>query len=157
LGTALVAAGMFSAAGSAAADAPFSFATTPGRLPKSVVPLEYHVTIVPRPASMTLDGSERVILDVRERTAQLVFNALNIRFRSARVDGQPAVAIDANDRTQRTTLRLARTLSRICGPARNDRSRHVPPTVSDRAGPGRHAHLDAIRVDRCAANVPVLG
>ncbi len=103
---------MFSAAGSAAADAPFSFATTPGRLPKSVVPLEYHVTIVPRPASMTLDGSERVLLDVRERTAQLVFNALNIRFRSARVDGQPAVAIDANDRTQRTTLRLARTLSR---------------------------------------------
>jgi hypothetical protein len=37
----------------AAAPAPFSFDAAPGRLPKNVLPLTYHVSIVPKPDDMT--------------------------------------------------------------------------------------------------------
>jgi aminopeptidase N len=71
-------------AGPAAADAPFTFDATPGRLPKTVVPLAYELTIVPHPQTLTLNGIERVTLDVRRPTSTLTFNALNLRFTQAR-------------------------------------------------------------------------
>jgi aminopeptidase N len=94
-----------------AADAPFAFATTPGRLPKTVLPLEYTLTITPHPATLTLGGTERVTLDVRRATTALVFNALNLRFTTVRVDGRAPLSVTPNDRTQRTTVQLARALS----------------------------------------------
>jgi hypothetical protein len=39
---------------------PYSFKTTPGRLPKQVVPLKYSIGIVPDPNKLTFSGSETV-------------------------------------------------------------------------------------------------
>jgi aminopeptidase N len=106
-----VAALIFLSAPTAAADAPFRFDSTPGRLPKTVVPRDYRLTIIPHPRELTLDGTEHVTLDVRRPTATLVFNALNLRFSQARVDGGAVASITPDDREQRATVRLARPLA----------------------------------------------
>ncbi len=89
-----------------AADAPFAFATTPGRLPKDVVPQAYTIRIAPHAERLTFDGSETVALAVRRPASTIVFNALNLHFSRVWVDGRPAHAVIVNDHTQRTTVRL---------------------------------------------------
>jgi aminopeptidase N len=106
---AAVALGTFGRA--AAADAPFSFATAPGHLPKTVVPVAYELTIEPHPATLALGGTERVTLDVQRPTIALEFNALNLRFTSVRIDGLPPRAVAPDDRSQRTTVTLAQPLA----------------------------------------------
>jgi aminopeptidase N len=46
----------------ARADAPFSFDSAPGRLPKDVVPLDYTFDLLPNIAATTFSGSEKVAL-----------------------------------------------------------------------------------------------
>lgn len=46
----------------ARADAPFSFDSAPGRLPKDVVPLDYTFDLIPNIAATTFSGSEKVAL-----------------------------------------------------------------------------------------------
>ncbi len=92
-------------------DKPFSFATAPGRLPKTVVPIDYVLTIEPHPQTLTLDGRERITLDVRRSTTTLIFNALNLHFTHAEIDGQPARAVLSDDRSGRATLRTAQPLA----------------------------------------------
>jgi aminopeptidase N len=89
------------------AEKPFDFATTPGKLPKQVVPEEYAVRITPDIAKRTFTGSETVKLNVREPVKQLVLNALEIKVTKAAVDGKaiPASAIKLDQKEQ--TLRLA--------------------------------------------------
>nr|MDP9106776.1 hypothetical protein [Candidatus Eremiobacteraeota bacterium] len=48
------------AAAAAAAVAPFDFDTTPGRLPKTVVPTDYVIALTPDAAAKTLRGTEHV-------------------------------------------------------------------------------------------------
>ena len=57
------------------AEKPFDFATTPGKLPKQVVPEEYAIRIAPDIANRTFTGTETVKLNVREPVRQLVLNA----------------------------------------------------------------------------------
>ncbi|HTJ27580.1 MAG TPA: M1 family metallopeptidase [Candidatus Limnocylindria bacterium] len=111
--TALVAALALSLGGaaSAASEAPFSFDEATGALPKTVVPLDYSITVVPDPQHLALTGRERVTIEVRKPTATIVFNALNLRFTSASVDGVPAASVVPNDTTQRTTLTTRATLT----------------------------------------------
>jgi aminopeptidase N len=97
------------AVSSASAVAPFDFNTTPGRLPKSVVPLDYRIAIVPDATAKTLRGTETVTLDVRRATRRVVFNTLNLTIRDARVDGVPVTRVDTQNDKQLTTLTLARS------------------------------------------------
>src|SRR4051812_1121085 len=80
------------------AENPFDFASTPGKLPKQVVPTEYAVRIVPNIEKFTFSGSDTVKLDVREPVRKLVLNALDMDVASASVDGKPlskaAIKID---------------------------------------------------------------
>jgi hypothetical protein len=46
------------------AEAPFSFDSVPGRLPKNVVPSAYDVAIVPDIEKLTFGGTESVTLQV---------------------------------------------------------------------------------------------
>jgi aminopeptidase N len=85
---------------------PFSFATTPGRLPKSIVPRAYTLVLTPDAATHTLHGSETVSLDFRESAATIVFNSLHERLSDVRLDGQPAGSVISDDAQQLTTVTL---------------------------------------------------
>ena len=88
-------------------EAPFSFDTAPGRLPKNVVPTEYRIAIVPDAAKLSLSGTESVTLQFREATATIVFNSLNEKLRRVRLDGKPVKQVVSDDKQQLTTVTLA--------------------------------------------------
>jgi aminopeptidase N len=97
---------VFVCAGPAAAEAPFHFDTTPGRLPKTVIPTDYTVSIVPRIKAHTFTGSESVVLKVTKPTRTIVFNTLDMTISSARLDGKPA-RVRTNNTAQLSTVTLA--------------------------------------------------
>jgi aminopeptidase N len=88
------------------AEKPFDFASTPGKLPKQVVPEEYAVRITPDIPKRTFTGSETVKLNVREAVKQLVLNALEIKISRGAIDGKliPASAIKFDEKQQTLTL-----------------------------------------------------
>jgi aminopeptidase N len=90
------------------AEKPFDFATTPGKLPKQVVPEEYAIRIVPDLGKFAFAGTETVKLDVREPVRRLVLNALEIKITSASLDGKAippsAIKLDAKEETATFTL-----------------------------------------------------
>jgi len=89
--SAAFAAACASSAATAAGLAPepaFSFDSSPGRLPKNVVPERYEVAVTPDLKAMTLTGRESVTLQVRSSTDRLVFNSLNETLSDVRFDGK---------------------------------------------------------------------
>ena len=90
----------------------FDFATTPGKLPKEVVPAEYAIRIVPDLAKLTFTGSETVKLNVQQPVSRLVLNALEMQISAASIDEQPlpqkAIALNAAEQT--LTLNLPNEL-----------------------------------------------
>src|SRR5438046_2524146 len=81
----------------ALADATVSFADTPGRLPKTVVPIHYSIDLKPDLEKSTLAGSELVDIEVREATDRVVLNALNLTVDTAAIEGESAQAAIAAD------------------------------------------------------------
>ena len=69
------------------AEAPFRFETTPGRLPKSVVPRHYNIRIEPDLEALTFEGAETVQVEIVEPTDRIVMNAFNLEISDARFDG----------------------------------------------------------------------
>jgi aminopeptidase N len=92
---------------SAAAEAPFAFDTTPGRLPKNVVPIDYQIAIVPDLKAKTFTGTESVSLRFREATATVIFNTLNLTLSEVRLDGKPVKNVASDDKAELTTVTLA--------------------------------------------------
>src|SRR5258708_27122672 len=78
---------MFSMSGAALAEQVFSFDTTPGKLPKNVVPVHYAIEFKPDMVSLTLSGVEVVDIEVREATARIVLNAVGTTFDAVAIDG----------------------------------------------------------------------
>lgn len=72
----------------AQAQAPFSFAATPGKLPKDVVPVQYAAHLVPDLAANTFLGSETIEIDVLKETSAIVLNAAHIQVDSASLSGK---------------------------------------------------------------------
>ena len=66
------------------AEKPFDFASTPGKLPKQVVPQKYSIRIKPDMEKLTFTGSEAVKIEVREPVNELVLNALELKSRLPR-------------------------------------------------------------------------
>ena len=91
----------------AAASAPFTFDAAPGRLPKSVVPIDYRIAIVPDAQAKTLSGTETILLEVRKPVRTIVFNSLGERLQNVTLDGAPAAGVESDDATQLTTVTLA--------------------------------------------------
>ena len=89
------------------AEAPFSFDSAPGRLPKDVVPLDYTVDIVPNTAAMTFTGSESVALKFRSTSTTITFNSLNESLRAVRLDGRRVKSVVSDDTRQLTIVTLA--------------------------------------------------
>jgi aminopeptidase N len=101
----------------ALAEPVFSFDSTPGRLPKTVVPVHYAIDLTPDLESLKLAGVETVDIEVREPTARLILNAVETTFGSVTLDddAQPAeIALDATAET--ATLTFAQPIA--AGPHR---------------------------------------
>ena len=95
-----------------AAEKPFSFDATPGKLPKDVVPLGYSIRIVPEIDKLTFAGSETVRINVRRPVRELVLNALELKIQKAAVDGKalPDSAITVDPANETLTLLLSSEL-----------------------------------------------
>jgi len=90
------------------AEKPFNFASTPGKLPKQVVPLEYSVRIVPNIDKLTFTGTETVKLDVRSPVRKLRLNALEIEISNASINDKPIPkgAIKIDNKNELLTIAL---------------------------------------------------
>lgn len=69
------------------AEAPFSFETTPGQLPKTVVPEHYRFNIAPDLDTLRFRGHETVTIRVLEASDRIVLNALDIEVQHAELGG----------------------------------------------------------------------
>src|SRR5438309_4506057 len=80
---------------------PYTFANTPGKLPKQVVPLEYSIRIVPDVSKFTFSGSETVKLKANAPVHELVLNSLELEIAKASIDGTQlspaAIKLDPNN------------------------------------------------------------
>jgi aminopeptidase N len=93
--------------GGARAEPGYSFDATPGKLPKTVVPTHYAIELEPNLESLTLAGSELIDIEVREPTARLVLNAVNMTLTAASIDNDAqtaAIALDAAAETATLTF-----------------------------------------------------
>lgn len=93
--------------GAARAEPVFSFESTPGKLPKTVVPINYAIELKPDITGLALPGVEIVDIEVRVPTARLTLNAVNTTFASVTVDDDTAradVALDAAAETATFTF-----------------------------------------------------
>lgn len=97
--------------GIALAENPFSFAATPGKLPKDVVPRHYAITLRPDAATLTTEGEVTIELEVLKPTAELVFNANELEIPSVTLDGTAAPAPKINAEAQIVTVTLPSPLT----------------------------------------------
>ena len=120
----------FVALGVAAAEPIYAFDTTPGKLPKTVIPIHYAIELEPNLEHLTLAGREVVDIEVREPTARLVLNAVNMTLSAASLDEEAqsaAIALDAGAET--ATLTFAQPLA--AGQFENERLEAVAEALPD--------------------------
>ena len=67
------------------AEAPFNFETTPGKLPKDVLPKSYDIQLKPNIEKLTFSGSETVTLDVRKPVKTITLNVNTVTIASAKL------------------------------------------------------------------------
>src|SRR5215472_6243281 len=103
---------VLSAAAGTCAEPPYSFDATPGRLPKSVVPTHYAIELAPDLQALSIAGHEIVDVDVREPTARVVLNTVNIEIAEAGIDdGAQRAEISLDATAETATLAFANTLT----------------------------------------------
>src|SRR6266540_1855693 len=92
--------------GAAAAEPVNSFAATPGKLPKTVIPSHYAIELEPDLEKLTLAGAVVADIEVREPTAQVVVNAVNMTLAGATADEtlSATIALDAAGETATLTF-----------------------------------------------------
>jgi aminopeptidase N len=88
------------------AEKPFSFADTPGQLPKTVVPRHYTLRIQPDLEQRTTIGTAEIELEVLQPTRQLVLNALELDITSAQLLRPAAETLTAEIDPKKQTLTL---------------------------------------------------
>ncbi|MES2015750.1 MAG: M1 family metallopeptidase [Pseudomonadota bacterium] len=99
----------------ALAEAPFSFAATPGKLPKDVLPLRYAAHLKPDLANATFVGSETVEIDVLKSTSTIMLNAASLQIDAAslagRAIGQLKLTPLLDEARQTLTFKLAQPIA----------------------------------------------
>jgi aminopeptidase N len=98
-------------AAAARADAPYRFDTTFGRLPKTVVPLDYDIGLKPDLAARTTSGVESVRIRVRSATAKIVFNTLEMTVSKASLSNGATATIATDNQAQQTSLAFGHALA----------------------------------------------
>ncbi len=90
-----------------AAAARFDFETTPGRLPKDVVPTLYRIALEVDPAAEHFSGQARIEIDVRRPVTSMTVNAQRLTARSVRLQGAGGErGLDVADDPGRSQWRL---------------------------------------------------
>src|SRR5713226_665247 len=90
----------------------FSFDSSPGKLPKTVIPVHYAIELTPDLESLALSGVEIVDIEVREPSARLTLNAVDTIFASASIDnGAQRAEISLDAATQTATLGFAQPIA----------------------------------------------
>ncbi len=104
---------LLASAGVSCAESIYSFATTPGRLPKTVVPTHYAIDLQPDLATLATSGSEMVDIKVIEPTDRLMLNALDLLLQSASLEGEAGqvATITLQPKAQIATLVFPRKLA----------------------------------------------
>ncbi|WP_245313026.1 M1 family metallopeptidase, partial [Bradyrhizobium macuxiense] len=103
---------MLSAAAAAHAEQTFSFDSTPGKLPKTVIPVSYAVELTPDFTNLALPGVETVDIEVREPTARVTLNTISTTFGDVTVDdGAQRAAVTTDATTQTATLTFPQPLA----------------------------------------------
>ncbi len=94
------------------AEKPFDFESTPGKLPKQVVPTDYDIRIVPRLDKFSFTGTETVKLEVKAPVHEVVLNVLELEVSAASIDGKalPKTAIRIDRPNELLTLTLTENL-----------------------------------------------
>ena len=77
----------------AQAEEPFAFERTPGKLPKSIVPVKYDITIAPDIETSSFHGYEVIAIDVRKPVREIVLNSLNLDIDKAVLHGGKSAAL----------------------------------------------------------------
>lgn len=88
------------------AEKPFDLASTPGKLPKQVHPIEYAIWIKPDVKALTFAGRETVKIQMEQATSQLVLNAADLAISDAQLDGKsiPKTAIKLDPKNELLTI-----------------------------------------------------
>jgi aminopeptidase N len=103
---------LLSLSGAALAEPVFSFDASPGKLPKTVIPVHYAIELTPDLESLALPGVEIIDIEVREPTTRLVLNAVDTNFGGAGIDDGAQSAEIALDATAQTvTLSFAQPIA----------------------------------------------
>ena len=87
----------------------------PYRLPRSVVPTRYDITLTPDLENAVFAGEETITVDVTEPTRQFILNAHEIEIQEARLmfgDEELAAEIELDAEDQRASLRFPREIAR---------------------------------------------
>jgi aminopeptidase N len=105
-------------AAAAHAEAPYSFAATPGKLPKDVVPVQYAAHLEPNIGANTFRGSQTVEIDVLAATSKIMLNAANLEIDSASLWGQGLDRLKLDPVLDREQQTLSFTLARPLAPGR---------------------------------------
>ena len=77
----------FAAPISSLAEAPYNLASTPGKLPKDIIPLEYKVHLQPEIEANRFRGTQSVEIEVLRSTQKIMLNAFQLEIESASISG----------------------------------------------------------------------
>src|SRR2546430_7524925 len=107
-GSRILAAALLFCAAAASAEPRFSFHSTPGKLPKDVVPKHYSLRIVPAATHESFEGRAQIEIEVRGPVAAIELKAVDLDFDVARLYSSAAsTRLAAKFDQQRETVRLA--------------------------------------------------
>lgn len=88
------------------AEEPFSFESTPGQLPKTVIPERYEISITPDAANGTTTGSVTTKIKVLKPVRKIVLNALELDVSDARLVQPEQIALKSSIDPDKQTLTL---------------------------------------------------
>ncbi|HEY5752017.1 MAG TPA: M1 family metallopeptidase [Chthoniobacterales bacterium] len=91
---------------SALAEKPFSFESTPGQLPKTIVPVRYEITLTPDVAKSTTSGSLIAKIKVLKPVREIILNALEMEVSGAKLIQPKEVALKTRLDPKKQTLTL---------------------------------------------------
>jgi len=94
---------LFCAALVCRAESPFSFATTPGQLPKDVVPAAYRIDLAPDLEQLKFTGREEIDVDVHRATDVVTVNAVNLGIEKVALVGAGSALAKVSLDAQRET------------------------------------------------------
>jgi aminopeptidase N len=113
------------------AEAPFSYDSTPGQLPKSIYPRVYTIRLEPDLEKLTTRGTETVDFLVLKPVTEIVLNALDLDVTRATLLGDKEIALRPQVNAEKQTLTLP--LPERLGPGKYTLALEFAGKISDKA------------------------